>query len=122
MSDRVARLSALRRNRKSKADHENAPEGVPEAKEERADSQIVDQPTLIADTIETTELQQDETEPVKETNLIQEEQIPLAETISYNRDLKQDISELLSRSERATDNALKKIIREKFQQLQESQH
>lgn len=124
MSDRVARLSALRRNRKSKVDPSETKVEDLQPKEELGKAQALEQEkpsaTLISDPIEATEADLDINEPVEEDKDTQEQVQTVTETLSYNSDLKRDISGLLSKSQRATDNALKKIIREKFQQLQES--
>lgn len=125
MSDRVARLSALRRNRKNKLDLSTTAGAETHTNKDIGDSQTVDQlkstSTPIADPIDTTVTDSNQIHPVEEDLTKQEEPITVAETLSYNDDLKQDISDLLSKSERATDKALKQIIREKFQQLQEGE-
>lgn len=125
MSDRVARLTALRRKRKSNQEHSE-----PKAKEEGVNpgneisqSQALGQEKTVQALISASkELKKfKEEEAPDNENLGEDTETEQTETLSYNSDLKRDIAGLLSRSELATDNALKRIIREKFQQLQESQ-
>lgn len=120
MSDRVARLSALRRSRKSEKIIVN--EGGPDERDSSTTGEKLNENELSTkrETItpsEATTLQEEATEEQNDQDTQHESKYDSAEaTLSYNSDLKQDISLLLNKSQRATDNALKRIIQERFQE------
>lgn len=120
MSDRVARLSALRRSRKSEKIFVN--EGGPDERDSSTTGEKLNENELSTkrETItpsEATTLQEEATEEQNDQDTQHESKYDSAEaTLSYNSDLKQDISLLLNKSQRATDNALKRIIQERFQE------
>lgn len=121
MSDRVARLSALRRSRKSEKIIVN--EGGPDERDSSTTGEKLNENELSTkrETItpsEATTLQEEATEEQNDQDTHHESKYDSAEaTLSYNSDLKQDISLLLNKSQRATDNALKRIIQERFQEV-----
>ncbi|KAF7580136.1 putative 54S ribosomal protein [Clavispora lusitaniae] len=119
MSDRVARLSALRRSRKSEKIIVN--EGSPDERDSSTTGEKLNEneSSTKKETITPSEAttSQEATEEPNDQDTQHESKYDSAEaTLSYNSDLKQDISLLLNKSQRATDNALKRIIQERFQE------